>query len=70
MNAEPVLVPRWYCTYGTRVVVVAAETKDDARALVCGRLRLERHQVGARLLRISDVENLERIAAAQEALTR
>lgn len=67
--AADVVVHQWYCTYGTRVVVVAAGSKDEACAMVMGRFGLGRHEVRARRLRASDVENLARIAehAAQLA---
>lgn len=71
MNAEPVLVPRWWCTFGTRVVVVAAECKADAQAIVAGRLpspSVRPEDVRARRLRVDDEDRLARVTEQEAAL--
>lgn len=72
-EADPVLVPRWYCTYGTVVAIVAAQTEHDARAIVRDRLREKRiehrwNNVRVRRLRVDDEQRLTEIAERHNAL--
>lgn len=69
--AAQVFVPRWYCTVGTLVAVVAAESKEDALAIVGARVRARGHEplkgdVRVRRLRADDED---RLAAIGEAVT-